>query len=224
MRHKEVAVAWTIALAATAQAEGLPYGFVDAGQVIAGVQIDARYAGTHNFIGRPVDGYQSPRCILTGQAASALAAVQTDLQSRGLGLKLFDCYRPARAVAHFVRWAHNPSDTAGKAEFYPQYDKRSLFGLGFIASRSGHSRGSTVDLTLVQLGNKAELDMGTAFDTFSPRSATNDPSITHEQHANRQLLAAAMARRGFRPYFKEWWHFTLRGEPFPDTYFNFPVR
>jgi D-alanyl-D-alanine dipeptidase len=182
-----------------------------------------RYAGSHNFVGRPIDGYEAPRCLLAQPAAAALAQVARQLQSRGLVIKVFDCYRPARAVANFIRWAHDLGDTVGKAEFYPDVDKRTLFRDGYIASRSGHSRGSTIDLTLAQADGR-ELDMGTSFDFFSPRSWTADPSISPEQHANRVLLATAMRRGGFRGYDKEWWHFTLRDEPFPDTFFDFPVK
>ena len=138
-------------------------------------------------------------------------------------LKAFDCYRPARAVANFVRWAHNLGDTAGKGEFYPDVDKRVLFREGYISSRSGHSRGSTVDLTLAR-SDGSELDMGTPFDFFSPRSWPSAPSVSPQAKDNRAMFAAAMRRRGFRPYPREWWHFTLAREPFPGTYFDFPVR
>jgi zinc D-Ala-D-Ala dipeptidase len=197
--------------------------FVDSGTVVPGLVADIRYAGSHNFVGRPVDGYVAPRCLLTRPAAEALAAVARDLAPRGLVVKVFDCYRPARAVANFVHWAHDLKDQSAKVEFYPNVDKRTLFRDGYIASRSGHSRGSTVDLTLAR-AQGAELDMGTSFDFFSPRSWTADSSVTPEQHGNRMLLAAAMQRHGFRGYAKEWWHFTLRNEPFPDTYFDFPVQ
>jgi D-alanyl-D-alanine dipeptidase len=208
-------------LAALAQER--PAAFVDAATVVPGLIVEMRYAGSHNFVGRPIDGYEAPRCLLSQAAAAALAEVARDLASRGLHIKAFDCYRPTRAVANFVRWARDLKDTAGKAEFYPDVDKRTLFRDGYIASQSGHSRGSTIDMTLANDDGR-ELDMGTPFDFFSPRSWTADPTVTPEQHANRMLLAAAMRRHGFRPYDKEWWHFTLRGEPFPETYFDFPVR
>jgi len=208
----------------SASAAERPSSFVDVAQVAPGLAVELRYAGAHNFVGRRIDGYERPVCLLAHQPAEALAQVQRDLASRGLGLKVFDCYRPARAVAHFVRWARDLRDVAAKAEFYPTVDKRDLFRLGYIAARSGHSRGSTVDLGLVTLADGRELDMGTPFDTFSPRSWPGDASVSAEARQNRALLAAAMRRRGFRPYDKEWWHFTLRGEPFPDTYFDFPVR
>jgi zinc D-Ala-D-Ala dipeptidase len=189
--------------------------------VVPGLTADIRYAGSHNFVGRPIEGYQAPRCLMTQAAADALAGVARDLAPR-LVIKVFDCYRPVRAVMNFVRWARDPNDQAEKAEFYPNVDKRTLFRDGYIASRSGHSRGSTMDLTLATADGH-ELDMGTPFDLFSPKS-WSDASVTPEQHANRMLLAAAMRRRGFRGYDKEWWHFTLRDEPFPDTYFDFPVQ
>jgi zinc D-Ala-D-Ala dipeptidase len=206
-----------------AVAQDRPAAFVDAATVVPGLVADMRYAGSHNFVGRPIDGYQAPHCLLTQAAAAALAEVARDLNSRGLVIKVFDCYRPERAVMNFVRWARDLNDTAEKAEFYPDVDKRVLFRDGYIASRSGHSRGSTLDLTLAK-ADGSELDMGTHFDFFSPKSWTDDASISTEQHANRMLLATAMRRRGFRGYDKEWWHFTLRGEPFPDTYFDFPVQ
>ena len=209
--------------AQAALAQERPAAFVDAAATVPGLIVDMRYAGSHNFVGRPIDGYQAPRCLLTQAAAAALADVARDLAPRGLHLKVFDCYRPTRAVANFVRWARDLSDVAGKAEFYPDVDKRTLFRDGYIAARSGHSRGSTADLTLARADGR-ELDMGTPFDFFSPKSWTADPSISAEAHANRALLATAMRRRGFRPYAKEWWHFTLRSEPFPDTYFDFPVK
>lgn len=196
---------------------------IDTGTVVPGLITDIRYAGSHNFVGRPIEGYRAARCLLTPAAANALAEVARDLATRGLAVKVFDCYRPARAVADFLRWARKPTDQAAKAEFYPDVDKRTLFRDGYIASRSGHSRGSTVDLTLAR-SDGGELDMGTPFDFFSPRSWTAASGVTAEQHANRMRLAAAMQRRGFRGYPKEWWHFTLRNEPFPDTYFDMPVQ
>jgi zinc D-Ala-D-Ala dipeptidase len=200
-----------------------PAAFVDAAAVVPGLVTDMRYAGSHNFVGRPIDGYDAPRCLLTRPAAAALAAVARDLAPRGLVIKVLDCYRPTRAVANFVRWARDLGDTVNKAEFYPHVDKRTLFRDGYIASHSGHSRGSTADLTLATAAGR-ELDMGTPFDFFSPRSWTADSGISAQAHADRMLLAAAMRRRGFRGYDKEWWHFTLSHEPFPETYFDFPVQ
>jgi D-alanyl-D-alanine dipeptidase len=199
-----------------------PPAFVDAASVIPGLVVDMRYFGSHNFVGARVDGYEAPVCVLTHQATTALAAVQRDLASRGLGLKVFDCYRPARGVRHFVRWARD-GDNSTKAEFYPHVAKGNLFREGYIASRSGHSRGSTVDLTLVKLPGNDELDMGTPFDFLSPQSGQHG-KVSAEARANRKILADAMRARGFMPYDKEWWHFTLRNEPFPNSYFDFPVR
>jgi len=216
-----------------AQAQTMPSEFVDAAKVVDGLVIDMRYFGADNFVGRRIDGYEAPRCLLTRPAAAALAAVRRDLAQRGLGLKVLDCYRPARAVAHFMRWARNIADVARKAAYYPDIDKRNLFRLGYIAERSGHSRGSTVDLTLVRRTGGQENpggdpdnnpDMGTPFDFFSPKSWPGDSSVGETARRNRALLAAAMARGGFRAYAKEWWHFTLRNEPFPAHYFDFPVR
>jgi len=209
--------------AAAAHAAERPASFVDAALQVPGLAVEMRYAGEHNFVGTRIDGYERPLCLLTAKAAAALAQVQHDLAERGLGLKVFDCYRPARAVAHFVRWARDLADMRRKSEFYPTIDKRELFRLGYIASQSGHSRGSTVDIGLVGLDG-AELDLGTRFDTFSPHSWPSDPTVSVQARRARALLASAMGRRGFRPYAKEWWHFTLRDEPFPATYFDFPVR
>jgi D-alanyl-D-alanine dipeptidase len=206
-----------------AQAETRPANFVDTTAVVPGLVVDMRYAGSHNFVGEPITGYAQPVCLLAREAAQALALVQSDLSARGLGLKVFDCYRPKRAVAHFVRWAQDAADVRRKAEFYPNVDKRNLFRLGYIASRSGHSRGATVDLTLVDRGG-TERDMGTPFDLFSPKSWPSDTSVSAQARENRAILASAMGRRGFRPYNKEWWHFTLRAEPFPQRFFDFPVQ
>jgi len=200
-----------------------PAAFVDTATVVPGLVVDMRYFGTGNFVGTRIEGYHAPVCYLTRQAAAALALVQQDLAPRKLGLKVFDCYRPVRSVMHFARWARNVADNSTKAEFYPDVDKKHLFRDGYIAMRSGHSRGSTVDLTLVTLPDERELDMGTRFDFLSPASGYGG-YVSEQARANRALLANAMRARGFIPYEKEWWHFTLRGEPFPDSYFDFPVR
>jgi len=212
-----------------ARAQTMPAAFVDAASVVDGLVVDMRYFGADNFVGARIDGYEAPRCLLARSAAVALAAVQRELAKSGLGLKVLDCYRPTRAVAHFVRWARDTADVARKADYYPNVDKRDLFRLGYIAERSGHSRGSTVDLTLVRrTGGERDPadnpDMGTPFDFFSPKSWPADLSVGETARGNRALLAAAMARAGFRAYAKEWWHFTLRNEAFPASYFNFPVR
>jgi D-alanyl-D-alanine dipeptidase len=205
-------------------ARELPTGFVHGADLIPGLVEDIRYAGENNFIGRPIDGYAAPRCILTHQAAMRLRTAQEALKSDGLGLKVFDCYRPTRAVADFVRWARDPRDTRRKADFYPNIDKRDLFRLGYIAQRSSHSRGSTMDLTLIDLASGKELDMGTPFDRFDPATAYGHPGLGPEQRKNRARLRAVMQEVGFKPYDGEWWHFNLRDEPFPRTYFNFVVR
>jgi D-alanyl-D-alanine dipeptidase len=202
----------------------LPPGFVDAATVVDGLVVDMRYFGADNFVGERIDGYEGPRCLLSTQAAHALAAVQRALAARGLGLKVFDCYRPQRAVAHFVRWGRRVDDVKRKAEFYPDVDKRDLFRDGYIATHSGHSRGSTVDLTLVRRADRRELDMGSPFDYLGPKSWPSSRSVSPAAQANRALLAEAMRAGGFRPYAKEWWHFTLANEPFPHSYFDFPVR
>lgn len=207
-----------------AHAQSVPDGFVDAAAVVTGLVVDLRYAGTDNFVGRPIDGYEAPRCLLTRPAVLALAAVQNDLAASGLGLKVFDCYRPTRAVAHSIRWARDPSDTRRKADFYPSFEKRDLLRLGYISSRSRHARGSTVDLTLVERASGREVDMGTGFDHFGPKSAYADRSLTLDQSANRARLRSVMQRHGFAPIAREWWHFTLRRELFPNDTFDFPVR
>jgi zinc D-Ala-D-Ala dipeptidase len=217
-------IPWSLSAHSMAEAQSRPASFVDIGAAIPDLVADLRYSGARNFVGEKIDGYEQPVCLLTKEAATALAAVQRDLAPKGLGLKVFDCYRPVRAVTHFMRWAKNIADIRTKKEFYPEMDKRNLFRDGYLSSRSAHSRGSTVDLTLVRLADKGELDMGTPYDFFSQRSWPSDTQIGAEAQANRKILAGAMRARGFRPYEKEWWHFTLRNEPFPDTYFDFPVR
>jgi len=213
-----------VLLATSARAEeARPSGFVDASTIASGLVVEMRYFGTDNFIGRRIDGYQAPVCILTREAATALAGVQQDLAPFGLGLKAFDCYRPQRAVADFISWAADPKDQAQKSRFYPKIDKRDVFKLGYVAERSGHSRGSTIDLTLVDRATGREIDMGGAYDLFDPISWPTAEGLTSAQRAHRLLLRASMRARGFRPYDQEWWHFTLENEPFPDAYFDFPV-
>lgn len=198
--------------------------FVDAASRVPGLVVEMRYHGSRNFVGRPIAGYEAPRCLLTPQAAEALRAAQARLAGQGLGLKVFDCYRPTRAVAEFVAWARDAADTATKAEYYPDIDKRDLFRLGYIAKASAHSRGSTVDLTLVRSGDGRERDMGTAYDHFGPASAARSRLVTPAQRANRERLRRAMTGAGFEPYPAEWWHFTLAREPYPATAFDLPVR
>lgn len=224
-----------------------PSDIVDLGDVAPTVQHDIRYRTRHNFVGARIDGYQQARCLLTRAAALQLAKVQRDVRAGGYSLKVYDCYRPQRAVDHFVRWAADQDDERMKREFYPRVDKSTLFVDGYIAKRSGHSRASTVDLTLVPLDTKRQqpwtphdglqpcywpqdqrfadnsIDMGTGYDCFDTRSHTADPRSTPAQRANRYRLLGAMARHGFTNYENEWWHFTLKDEPYPDTYFDFPV-
>lgn len=187
------------------------------------VKIAYVYHGSENFIGRPVNGYTARKILATRPTYFALLEVQKQLLKEGLGLKIFDAYRPQRAVDHFVRWAHDLDDTLRKSVHYPDVPKDSLFEQGFIASRSGHSRGSTVDLTLYRLDTGAELDMGTAFDYFGSESWPYSHTTTVKQHQNRMKLRKVMMQHGFEPLATEWWHFTLKNEPFPETYFNFPI-
>lgn len=200
-----------------------PEGFVSLSEAIPDILLDIRYYSTYNFVGERVDGYEAPVALLTREAAAALALVNQDLRAKGLRLVVYDGYRPQRAVDHFVRWAES-ADESMRAAFYPDVDKRDLFDRGFIARRSGHSRGSTVDLTLLDEKTGMLLDMGGPFDFFGELSHPDCPSVTPQQHANRMLLRQAMLARGFKPLSTEWWHFTLVGEPYPDTYFDFPIR
>ena len=233
---------------ASSCADQRPDTFVYIEEVLPDVLLDIRYFGEHNFLGVRVEGYLASKCILTCQAAQALANVQKDLAPFAMTLKIYDCYRPQQAVDHFVRWAKDIDDTKTKKEFYPTVDKRNLFRDGYISARSSHSRGSTVDLTIVPLpapmqpSFEAEqplwecylpagvrfadnsLDMGTGFDCFHELSHPENKSIGPQQRSYRLLLKALMGKNGFRNYDKEWWHFTLVNEPYPDTYFDFPVK
>ncbi|MEQ9689577.1 MAG: M15 family metallopeptidase [Bauldia litoralis] len=208
----------------SARAEDRPADFVNIVDVIPDVIVEARYAGYFNFVGQPIDGYEAPACLLTRPAAEALARVQAALKPYGFGLKVFDCYRPERAVAAFVRWAEDVDDIRMKPEFYPELDKGALFDKGYIAAKSGHSRGSTVDLTVVTLPAGVEVYMGTGYDFFSERSWPDDPQQPSGARGNRLMLTSLMQLHGFKPYPYEWWHFTLADEPYPDTYFDFPVK
>lgn len=219
---------------------------VDAMSSVPGLQIDQRYATANNFIGRPIDGYTVGQCRLTRPAAEALARAQTAAAAAGFSLKVYDCFRPQRAVDHFVRWAEDLTDTAMQGRFYPEVPKAELFSRGYIAARSGHSRGSTLDLTLVPLGSAIptadrpsaaydcrgitasrypdnSLDMGTGYDCFDIRSHTDHPEISAEARRNRDLLRAIMQAAGFVNYAQEWWHYTLADEPYPYTYFDEPT-
>ncbi|MFD5123305.1 M15 family metallopeptidase [Streptomyces sp. NPDC058385] len=244
------ALLWTATAPGAAQAKPepkAPQQFVALRDVDPTIIQEIRYITAHNFVGAPVDGYEKPMCILTEPAAKALHKAQAGLLKRGYSLKVYDCYRPQRAVDHFVRWAKDLDDQRMKAEFYPQVDKTRLFTDGYIAEKSGHSRGSTLDLTVVKLpalptrayvpgerlapcyGPKKErfpdnsVDMGTGFDCFDTLAHTDDPRIKGAQRANRDLLRDALAAQGFVNLPEEWWHFTYKPELFPDTYFDFPI-
>jgi D-alanyl-D-alanine dipeptidase len=215
-------VSWVSAV----QATELPQGFVYLDQAVPSLGIDIRYFSKHNFVGEPIEGYLQPKAILTRKAADALNNVQKELANFGLGLKVFDAYRPQRAVDHFIRWAKDLQDERMKKEFYPGVDKRNLFKEGYIAWRSGHSRGSTVDVTIISLQTAAreEIDMGGSFDFFGKESWPNSSLPSAGQRAHRMLLSLLMEKHGFLPYPQEWWHFTLKNEPYPETYFDFPVQ
>ena len=195
----------------------------DITQAIPDICLDLRYVGANNFIGEPIDGYLIAKCYLTNPAINALAQVQTTLAQQGLAIKIFDGYRPQRAVDHFVRWAEDLADTRHKARYYPHVDKKDLFEQGYIATHSGHSRGSTVDLTIINQATGVELDMGTEFDFFDPKSHTQSTDIALHAQQNRQLLLQIMTQCGFENLPQEWWHYTLSNEPYPDTYFDFAI-
>lgn len=205
----------------------VPNGFVVLNDIVPDAKVELRYYSNHNFVGERIDGYMAPKCLVTREAAEALKHVQEDLRRFGLGLKVYDAYRPQRAVDHFVRWGKDLDDVRMKCEFYPDVDKANLFKEDYIAEKSSHSRGSTVDLTIVPLDGQApdaELDMGSPFDFFSPRSWPDNLQISPGPRAHRMLLQVLMEKYGFLPYPREWWHFTLKNEPYPDTYFNFPIQ
>lgn len=213
-------------------------GFVVLTDVVADAILEVRYYGTYNFVGARIDGYHEPTALLTRQAADSLLAVSNELKSMGYRLKIYDAYRPQEAVDHFVRWGADLADTVMRPYFYPYVDKSRLFELDYIAEKSGHSRGSTLDLTIFDMRTGKEVDMGGGHDWFGREShpdfcgniasetwhAENGAwTLTPEQFANRMLLRKVMMKHGFKPYECEWWHFTLANEPYPDTYFNFPV-
>lgn len=202
----------------------LPEGFIDVEKVIPDITVELRYHTSNNFVGRPIDGYQANTLILTKEAAYALQQVQEELENQNLCLKVYDGYRPQRAVNHFMRWARNLNDTINKKIFYPNVEKKNLFKESYIASRSGHSRGSTIDLTIIDGNTGKALDMGSPYDFFGVESWVNFEGITFQQNKNRELLQKVMLKYGFRYYPKEWWHFTLIQEPFPDTYFDFVIN
>ena len=206
-----------------APAHELPDGFCYVHEVIDDVILDIRYAGTHNFVGDVIDGYEAPYAIMTNEAAQALKEAADEFRAMGYRLMIFDAYRPQDAVRHFVRWSQDADDMRNQAEFYPDYKKKSLLvDQGYIARNSSHCRGSAVDLTITDLeGNP--LDMGTGFDYFGKLAWHGAKGVTEEQAANRELLCSVMEKHGFKPFEHEWWHYRLRNEPF-DKGFNFPVK
>lgn len=224
-----------------------PLDFVILSDIEPTILHDIRYFTPHNFVGVPIDGYLEPHCIILSDAAYALKKVQKKLRKRGYSLKVYDCFRPQRAVDHFIRWAEVEDDVKNKEEFYPTVNKADVFDLGYVAKKSGHSRGSTLDLTIVKLPPKPQrpyvpgeklvpcfapykerfpdnsIDMGTGYDCFNSLSHAADPRIVGQQRWNRDLLNSTMAEEGFEVYSEEWWHFTYKPELFPDTFFDFPV-
>jgi D-alanyl-D-alanine dipeptidase len=202
----------------------LSKGFVYVTDVIPTAQLEIRYFSDDNFVGTVIDGYEAPKAILTIEAAQALKKAADTLEEQGYYIKIFDAYRPQRAVDHFVRWAKDLDDTKMKEKYYPDLDKSVLFELGYIAEKSGHSRGSTVDLTLIEISTGKEVDMGSGFDFFGEISNHGTDLITAEQEKNRNILRDAMVDAGFEVYPEEWWHYKLKDEPYPDTYFDFPVK
>ncbi len=199
-------------------------GFVVLTDIDPDVILEIRYYSNYNFVGDRIEGYEQPTALLTKDAALALKEVSDDLAKKGYKLKIYDAYRPQKAVNHFERWANDTNDIRMKAYFYPDLDKSKLFEKGYIANHSGHSRGSTVDLTLFDMKTGKEVDMGGTFDYFDERSHSDYKNITKQQYKNRMILREAMMDHGFKPIDEEWWHFTLENETYPDTYFTFPVN
>lgn len=237
-----------IVFCAKPPSEKLPKNFVYLKDVDSSILQDIRYAGYHNFIGRPIKGYEASECILTRQAADALAKVQATLLKSNLSLKVYDCYRPQRAVNDFLAWSKEPNNTSMKEEFYPNIPKSQFFSLGYVSAKSGHTRGSTMDLTIVPIPTPQSanyhrgqplvkcfapyhrryrdnsVDMGTGFDCLDPAAHPLSPRVSLVAYENRKLLRHIMQKYGFAPYDKEWWHFTLKDEPYPNTYFDFVVK
>ncbi|MFT4249475.1 MAG: M15 family metallopeptidase [Pseudomonas sp.] len=220
-----LACAGALAQARSAATDAAQAGMLDVATLAPGFVVDMRYAGRDNFTGRVVPGYEAPRCLLLAPAAEALARVQRTLRAQGYALRLYDCYRPVRAVQAFVAWARDLDDQATKPEHYPDVDKRALLG-DYIAETSGHSRGATVDLGLLdcRAGPCRDVDMGTGFDFFDTLANTDSPRATPLQRRHRRQLLEAMRAQGFANYPMEWWHFTLTPEPTPDTAYDFPIR
>lgn len=203
---------------------GIFQGFMVLNDLAENVKADAKYAGADNFTGQVVDGYRAPKVVGTEELGAALKEAAFEAGEKGLGLLLFDGYRPERAVRHFMRWAEQEEDFRTKAAHYPNIDKDQIIPLGYVARRSGHSRGSTIDLTLFDLSDGRALDMGGAFDLMDERSHHGAQGITREQAANRAFLRDLMLRHGFVDYENEWWHYRLKDEPYPERYFDFVIE
>ena len=201
-----------------------PHDIIDLRRLVPDLQADLRYYNGNNFLGCRVEGYEADVLLITEKAGRAVAGVQQGLKTQGLGLKVFDAYRPRRAVEQFMAWAADAGENSAKAQYYPHLDKAQIISEGYLIPLSAHSRGSTIDLTLVELESGEELDMGTPFDFFDPVSWPGSRAVSQEQQDNRRLLREAMLAQGFEPLESEWWHFTLKDEPYPDTSFDFPIR
>jgi len=204
--------------------ENLPEGFVYIDEIVPDARFEIRYYTDYNFVGAKIDGYKAPVPIMTAKAAEALKEANEEFKRSGYAVLVYDAYRPKKAVEHFIRWAGDPKDTAMKEVFYPDVDKTKVFKLGYVASKSGHSRGSTVDLTIADRVTGLPADMGSPYDFFGEVSSHGTKQITDEQAAMRDLLKKVMVKHGFKPYNKEWWHYTLKDEPYPKEYFDFDVE
>jgi D-alanyl-D-alanine dipeptidase len=221
---KSLIIIFIVLISSQISGQTLPQGFSYVSKIDATIKKELRYGTSNNFIGQPIDGYIKDSLIISTPAAKALKKIQTKLMISGLSLKIFDAYRPQQAVDHFVRWAKVMNDTLMKQLYYPNVQKSELFTLGFIASKSGHTRGSTVDLSIVDVKTNKELDMGSSYDYFGEASHPFFKNITTSQKKNRLLLRTIMIENGFIPYENEWWHFTLQNEPYPNSYFNFLIE
>ncbi|WFB62611.1 M15 family metallopeptidase [Sphingobacterium sp. WM] len=215
---------FAILFVACAAQKEIPNSFIELKRMVPNIEIELRYFGNHNFMGRRVKGYEANKVYISKEAAKSLVLIHKELNQMGLGIKVFDAYRPQQAVDNFKEWALDIADSTAKQEFYPDVDKRDLFKLGYIAEKSGHSRGSTIDLTIINLTDKKELDMGTGFDFFGEPSHHDYSEISDAQKANRKLLRGIMEKYGFKAIEEEWWHYTLKNEPFKDQYFNFAIK
>ncbi|WP_170293861.1 M15 family metallopeptidase [Kordia antarctica] len=224
MHKLHYAVIALLFLISTRSDTHLPQGFVYVKDHIPTIEVELRYLCSDNFIGTHIDGYEAEKCILSKSATLALKKVQEDLKKQGFGIKIFDAYRPQRAVDHFRRWARDLNDTLMKQDYYPNVAKKDLFRLQYIATQSRHSSGSTVDVSIINLDTKKELDMGSSYDFFGEISWVAYQNLTKTQLQNRKLLQDIMQKNGFRNYPKEWWHFTLRGEPYRNQYFDFSIK